>query len=218
MVDDPQLAAYRQVGIGVAPIELGRAPAVVVVDMQRHFTEGVLASPRTETVLAATAQLLERAREAGVPVFHLRVVYRSPAEVGVAWRQKCPSMSECLAGSRPAEIHPLVAPLAGETVIDKRRASGFFETELDQVLKAAAVDTVVVVGTSTSGCVRATAVDGAALDYRVIVVEDCVDDRAEASHAAALTDVQAKYGEVLSLDQLARELSRTRTQPDQRGD
>lgn len=206
MDDREQLSAYRKVGIGVSAIELGERPAVVVVDMQRKFTEGALASPRTPAVLRATAMLLDRARGAGLPVIFLRVVYGSTADVGIAWQLKCPSIGECIAGSPPTEIDPVIAPAATDVVIDKQRASGFFGTELDQVLRAESIDTLILTGTSCSGCVRATAVDGAALDYRVILVEDCVDDRAEASHRATLTDIQAKYGEVMTLGRLVKSL------------
>ncbi|MEZ5076079.1 MAG: isochorismatase family protein [Solirubrobacterales bacterium] len=210
MDDSGQLSAYRAVGIGVAPVELGERPAVVVVDMQRRFTEGRLSSPRTPQVLAATATLLERVRAASIPVYFLRVVYDSSADVGIAWSLKCPSIAECIAGSPPTEIDPALAPQPTDTVVGKQRASGFFRTELDELLRAEAIDTVILTGTSCSGCVRATAVDGAALDYRVIVVEDCVDDRAEASHQAALTDIQAKYGEVMTLGGLFDGLERSR--------
>lgn len=201
-VDQDQLDAYAAVGIGREPIGLGERPALLVIDLQRAYVTGKLASPQTEEVLDNTRRLLEAARASGMPVYHARVVYDDPSEAGVAFAAKCPSTLTCLRGAEETGFHPTVAPLDDERVIEKRRASAFFQTSLDEELRAAGIDTVIMAGTSTSGCVRASAVDASSLDYRVTVVEDCVDDRAPASHVAALTDLHAKYADVVSLEEL----------------
>lgn len=200
--EHPQLTAYRRIGIGQGDVGMGERPAVLVVDLQRHFTEGVLASPRTAEVLKAVARLLTAARRAQLPVFFVRVAYDDPDEAGPVWSVKSPAMRSCLRGTPATEVHPTVAPQQGDEVLDKPRASGFFGTSLDDVLLARAIDTVILTGTSTSGCVRATAVDAMSLDYRVIVVADCCDDRAPASHEATLVDLEAKYADVLTVDEV----------------
>jgi len=202
MEDKGQLAAYENINMGVGSIGPGERPAVVVVDFQRQFTEGKLASPRTDAVMQATARLLEEARARGLPVIFLRCSYDSPDQVGLVWQTKCPDMAACVPATAATEIDPRIQVMDGDPMIEKHRASGFFRTDLDAELERRQVDTIIVAGTSTSGCVRATAVDGAMRDYRVIVVEDCVDDRAEQSHHATLTDFHAKYGEVMKLEDL----------------
>ena len=122
------------------------------------------------------------------------------------WSRKCPSMGDCVRGAGSTEIHPAVAPHSCDRVIDKKRASAFFGTPLHAELQAGGIDTLLVAGTSTSGCVRATVVDAAAYDYRVLVLKDCVDDRADASHRATLVDLQAKYADVVSLRDLEPQL------------
>jgi maleamate amidohydrolase len=204
--DSTQLAHYRALGIGVSEVGIGDHPAMLVVDFQRLFTEGVWATTRTRDVLHSTATLLYVARRAGVPVIYARVAYDRSEEVGVAWLAKSPRMAECLRGSPAWEFHPAIAPCPDDLIIEKKRASAFFGTNLHEELQSLGIDTVILAGTSTSGCVRATAVDAAQLDYRVTVVEDCVDDRSAASNSASLTDVQAKYGDVLLVSQVLQHL------------
>jgi maleamate amidohydrolase len=190
-------------------VGLGRRPAVLVVDLQRAFTEDPLSTPGTEETLLNTARLLDRARDLGLPVFYVHVVYEDPFEVGPVWASKVPPMASCLAGSGAVELHPLVAPRPGDRVLRKKRASAFFGTSLHAELQDLGVDSLIVAGTSTSGCVRASVVDAAQLDYRVTVVEDCVEDRSSASHQTSLTDMQAKYADVTNLDILLEGLGST---------
>jgi maleamate amidohydrolase len=193
-----RLRQLKEVGVGIDSLLPGSQPAVLVVDFQRLFVEGELASPDTAEVLARSAEVLTEARRRGVPVYYVRVVYGEAGEAGVTWLTKCPAMAECVEGQPATEIHPSVAPTVGDVVIDKKRASAFFDTDLDDRLRSDGVDTLAIIGTSTSGCVRASAVDAASLDYRVFVLTDCVDDRAPQSAESALVDLQAKYAEVLA--------------------
>jgi nicotinamidase-related amidase len=152
--------------------------------------------------LPRIASLLEGARSAGIPVIHVT------GEPGVPhWRPAIDSVDD--AGSAPAtatgdpfEIMPDVAPLASEAVVRKAAPSAFWGTPLLAHLTSRAIDTVIVAGESTSGCVRATAVDAATYRYRVVVVEDCVFDRHEASHAINLFDLNQKYADVVSLEEV----------------
>ncbi|MBS1880966.1 MAG: isochorismatase family protein [Actinobacteria bacterium] len=197
--DDPMIVRYRELGVGVEEVGMGRRPALLIVDFQRAFTEGPLASEHTGAALATTAELLGSARELGVPVIFVHVVYEDEEEIGRVWRAKGHRMVECLRGRAGAEIDPRVAPRAGELVLEKKRASAFYGTELDAILERHQIDSFIVCGTSTSGCVRATVVDGAARDYSITVVADATDDRDPTSREATLVDVQAKYGDVVSL-------------------
>jgi maleamate amidohydrolase len=202
---------YRRLGIGLAELDADpRFSAVLVVDFQRLFTVGPLASTGTADALARTRTLLERARAEQVPVFYARVVYDEPDQAGPVWSVKSPTMRTCLRGTNGVEIDPVVAPQAGDRVIDKRRASAFFKTSLDAELRALGVTTVLLAGTSTSGCVRATAVDGCSLDYRMLVVRECVEDRAGFSEEAALFDLDAKYADVVGLERAFELLDRRR--------
>ncbi|MEZ5076065.1 MAG: isochorismatase family protein [Solirubrobacterales bacterium] len=197
--DDPMIVRYRELGVGVEDVGMGKRPALLVVDFQRAFTEGLLASEHTDAALATTVELLGFAREIGLPVIFVHVVYESEEEIGAVWRAKGHRMVECVRGRDGAEIDPRVAPRPGELVLEKKRASAFYGTGLDEVLERLGIDSFVVCGTSTSGCVRATVVDGAARDYRITVVADATDDRDPKSREATLVDVQAKYGDVVSL-------------------
>jgi nicotinamidase-related amidase len=143
-------------------------------------------------------RLLNEARSAGIPVVHVTgmadvVGWRDPPEPG-----KSPVVPES-ARRRRYDIIDEVAPTNGETVLRKAAPSAFWGTPLSGVLNGLRVDTVVVAGESTSGCIRATAVDAKSLRYKVLVPEECVFDRDEASHAINLYDIDQKYGDVISV-------------------
>lgn len=215
--DDPMIVRYRELGVGVDNVGMGVAPALLVVDFQRAFTQGPLASEHTEAALATTAELLGCAREVGVPVVFVHVVYEDEDEIGAVWRAKGRRMVECVRGRAGAEFDPRVVPRADELVLEKKRASAFYGTCLDESLRGRGIDSLLICGTSTSGCVRATVVDGAARDYRITVVGDATDDRDPNSREATLIDVQAKYGDVVSLAEGIERLRLAARGPDQEG-
>jgi maleamate amidohydrolase len=191
---------YRERGLGHRA-EPGRRPALVIVDLVRAFTDPT--SPlacETDGAVAATAELLDRFRRAGWPVVFTTVIYDDAGAAAAAlFLDKVPALAIMTPGSPWVEVDPRLAPRPGEPVISKLFASSFFGTNLATMLTAAGADTVVVTGASTSGCVRATVVDAMQYGYRVVVAEDGVADRAPGAHAASLTDMQAKYAEVMSL-------------------
>lgn len=143
--------------------------------------------------------LLQWARRKKVPVIHTRVLY-NPAnfEDGGAWIRKAPVLKALVPGNKYAEFCPEVKPPKGETVIVKNYASAFFGTSLAAMLTAQGVDTLVITGCTTSGCIRASAVDAVQNGFRPIVVRECVGDRHEDPHNANLFDIDAKYGDVIS--------------------
>jgi maleamate amidohydrolase len=182
----------------------GDRPAVVVVDMSVGFTDP--ASPLhcdLEPVVDAIARLLAAARAAGFPVLYTTVAYDDAGkEKAAVFIDKVPALLALEAGSRFVEIDPRLAPRPGEPVVTKLHASAFFGTCADELLKEHGCDTVIVTGASTSGCVRATAVDALQHGYRVVVPREAVGDRNPAAHEANLYDIDAKYGDVVPLEQV----------------
>jgi nicotinamidase-related amidase len=181
----------------------GGRPALVVVDMNVAFTDrsSPLACP-LDGVVGAIQELLRECRAAGFPVVYTTVAYDEQGrETAAAFIDKVPALLTLEAGSRWVEIDPRIAPLPGEPVLTKLFASAFFGTELQSLLAAAGCDTLVVTGASTSGCVRATAVDALQHGYRPVVPREAVGDRNPDAHAANLYDIDAKYGDVVSLEE-----------------
>jgi len=181
----------------------GRKPALVVVDVNRGFTDP--ASPLVcdlDGCVASIARLLDAFRAAGLPVVFTTVVYDELARQAAAvFIEKIPALTVLEPGSAWVEIDPRIAPAEGEAVITKHFASAFFGTTLASLLATAVCDTVVVTGASTSGCVRATALDALQHGYRVVVPREAVGDRNPDAHEANLYDVDTKYGDVVALDE-----------------
>jgi nicotinamidase-related amidase len=175
----------------------------VVVDVNRGFTDP--GSPLVcdlEAVVAAIARLLEVFRAAGLPVAFTTVAYDEGAKQAAAvFLDKVPALLTLEAGSEWAEIDPRLAPLPSEPVFTKLWASAFFGTPFASFLAAHGCDGLVVSGASTSGCVRATVVDALQHGYRVVVPREAVGDRNPAAHDANLYDIDAKYGDVVSLEE-----------------
>ena len=186
----------------------GRRPALVVVDMSVGFTDP--ASPlhcELEEVVEAIERLLAATRAARLPVVYTTVAYDEAAkEKARVFIDKVPALLTLEVGSRLVEIDPRLAPQPGERVLTKLFASAFFGTTLASLLMVQQCDGVIVTGASTSGCVRATAVDALQYGYRVVVPREAVGDRNPAAHEANLHDIDAKYGDVLSLDAVVEHL------------
>lgn len=189
----------------------GDRPALVVVDMTLGFTdpESPLACD-LERPIENIASLLEAAREAGIPIVFTTVAYKeSDRLTAAAFIDKVPALLTLEAGTRWAEIDPRIAPRTSEPVLNKLFASGFFGTPLGALLTAAGVDTVIVTGASTSGCVRATAVDALQYGFRVVVPREAVGDRNPDPHEANLYDIDAKYGDVVPVEDALGYLRKT---------
>jgi nicotinamidase-related amidase len=193
---------YARGGFGFH-LPLGRTPALLVID----FVEAYLApaSPLyagVESSRLAAVSLLEAARTACVPVVHTFVEYEPGGRNGGVFFRKVPAL-RCFERGRHPEWCTFargLEPRAGETVIAKQYASAFFATSLASLLTATRVDTVLIAGVSTSGCVRASAVDCCQHGFIPVVVREAVGDRAGDPHQASLFDLQAKYAEVVSLE------------------
>jgi maleamate amidohydrolase len=195
-------AIYRERGLGnpQSPI---RRPALVVVDLSYGFTDPStpLGCDATDA-LAANAELLRAARASDLPRVFTRIAYEdADREVAAPFIEKLPALGTLVPGDRLAEIDAAIAPDPGEPVLTKLFASAFFGTPLAELLREAGCDGVVVTGATTSGCVRATVVDAMQHGLRVLVPAAAVVDRARAPHDAALFDIQAKYGQVVELEE-----------------
>jgi maleamate amidohydrolase len=201
-MDDSTRKLYEDRGLGGRQ-GAGTRPALVVVDLNRGFTDPE--SPLycdTDSAVEATARLLAAAREAQLPIAFTTIQYDEAGKrVAKAFIDKVPSLLTLAAGTRWPEIDERITPLADEPLLLKLFASAFFGTPLAPMLAAAHCDTVIITGASTSGCVRATAVDGMQYGYRVVVPREAVADRAPGPHEANLFDIDAKYGDVISVEE-----------------
>jgi len=181
----------------------GRRPALLVIDMSLGFTSP--ASPlhcELEGVVDAIDKLLAAARLKGLPVVYTTVSYGEGDKAAAkAFIEKIPILMTLAEGSSFTEIDPRLAPRPDEPVLNKLFASAFFGTPLQSLLAAHGCDSVIVTGASTSGCVRATAVDVLQNGYRLTIPREAVGDRNAAAHEQALYDVDAKYGDVVSLEE-----------------
>ena len=193
----------------------GERPAVVVVDFIEGFTnpESTLACD-ADAAVEATRSLLDAARAASVPVFFTTVAYdEADLERAAMFVAKAPALATLRPGSPWIEVDARLGRRSEEPVLVKLFASSFFGTNLDELLRAAGCDTVIVAGASTSGCVRATAVDGVQHGYRVLVPRESVADRAVDAHNGSLLDIDAKYGDVISIGEAIAAVERARPLP-----
>ena len=188
-------------GVFDSQMGFGRAPAIIVVDFIRAYTEpgSPLYAPAVVEAVKATVPLLKAAREKGVPIIYTRVVYHQSGADGGLFVRKVPALRRMVEGEPLAEIVPELPPAPDDVILIKQYASSFFGTSLAAMLTARSVDTLIITGCSTSGCVRATAVDAMQNGFRPIVPRECVGDRHDGPHEANLFDINAKYGDVVPL-------------------
>jgi maleamate amidohydrolase len=191
---------YERAGWGDR-VPRGSRPAVLVVDLSRGFTEARFPTGADlSEVVAATSELVEAAHGAAAPVFFTTIAYELPDLDGCAWLRKAPGMGILRAGSELVELDPRLPRRDTDALIVKKGPSAFFGTDLGASLTTLGVDTIIVCGATTSGCVRASVVDAVQYGFTVLVPRPCVGDRAAAPHEANLFDIDAKYGDVIELD------------------
>lgn len=192
-------------------IGFGRRPALLVIDLLVGFTDPKM--PLGSDLAAeidATRVLLEAARRSGVPVLHTAVSYDESGQrdAGIWAIKQARGVATLRAGTRAVEMDPRVGRCPDEPIITKKYASAFFGTDLQSRLITRGVDTLVIAGCTTSGCVRATAVDACQLGFRPMVVREAVGDRAESAHRQSLFDLEQKYADVVGLQDTTAYLSR----------
>ena len=208
MSDKQAHEVYEKAGLGQS-VTLGSRPAVLVIDFSCGFTdpECSLGSDCTAAV-EQTKRVLDVAREKGFPVIFTTIGFEPSLKDGGLWMQKAPALADLQIGGKWVDIDPRLEPRDDETVVMKKGASGFFGTNLASILVSQGVDSVVLCGATTSGCVRATAVDLLQYGWPTVVPRECVADRAQAPHDANLFDIQAKYADVVPVEDALAYLER----------
>ncbi|NMM43412.1 isochorismatase family protein [Rhodospirillaceae bacterium KN72] len=191
-----QQKVYSDAGFGQS-VPRGTRPAVIVVDFTYGFTDTQYpTAAEMSGPIAATRRITDKARAMGLPVIYTTIAYQ-PWEVGaLPWLKKAAGMAALLQGTRLVEIDAATGIEPGDPVIVKHGASAFFGTNLAGLLTGSGVDTAIVTGATTSGCVRATVVDAVQSGFNVLVPGDCCGDRAVAPHDANLYDMAQKYADV----------------------
>jgi nicotinamidase-related amidase len=210
MTDETTQEIYDRAGLGQS-VTLGTRPAVLVVDLSRGFTDPECAMGSDLTaVVEATNTVLAAAREGSVPVIFTTIGFEANLKDGSLWLQKAPSLGELQLGGKWVELDPRLGRRESETVILKKGASAFFGTNLASILVSQNVDTIILCGATTSGCIRATAIDLLQYGYPTLVPRECVGDRAPDPHEANLIDIQAKYADVVPTSDVLSYLERVR--------
>jgi maleamate amidohydrolase len=201
MTDERTREIYERATFGT-PLELGERPAVLVIDLANGFTdpEQRLGADCTD-VIEATKRLLDEARPRGLPVIFTAVGLDGSGKDGGLWAKKMPALEDLRLGTPACDIDPRLERRPDEPLVMKKGASAFFGTNLSAILADQRIDTVILTGVTTSGCIRATAVDLVQHGYPAIVPRECVGDRVPGPHEANLFDINAKYADVVSLDE-----------------
>ena len=176
---------------------VGNSPALVVVDMCKGFVDP--SSPLgfdCPELVTSNIQLVKKFREKKLPIIFTTTIYRDNKEAKI-FRKKLPALNILQPNSPEVSFLDELSPTNEDTLIEKKFASAFFETNLADHLKKLHVDTLIITGVTTSGCVRATALDSLQNNFLTIIVEDCVGDRNLDAHKANLFDLNTKYADVI---------------------
>jgi maleamate amidohydrolase len=203
-----ELEIYEQQGFGNRS-GLGGKPALLVVDFVNSFTDpAAFGGGNIVEAISNTRPLLAAFRDGGHPVVFTRVVYADDgADLGV-FAKKAHGLKTLTEAAPGSQIVAELAPGLGEYVVRKTQPSAFFGTGLAAWLVSRGVDTVIVTGCTTSGCVRASVVDSMSYNFRTVVARDGVGDRALGPHEANLFDMEQKYADLLSCDEVTTYLEK----------
>jgi maleamate amidohydrolase len=217
-MDDRQIATteeqfFKAKGFGLK-IGFGQRPAVLVIDMIRAFTDynnpEMLLAANLDKQIIETNRILETARLQHLPILFTTVAYNDGAfkDAGV-WALKQKGLVTLRADTPEVEVDPALNFQKGEMLIAKKYASAFFGTDLLSRLVSQQIDTLIITGCTTSGCVRASAVDAISNGFRPVVVRDAVGDRSQVAHEQSLFDLQAKYADVVGTEEVIQYLNGT---------
>lgn len=199
---------YKKQGFGTR-LDLKGKIALLIIDFVNGFADPEkFGGGNIPQAIQATVRVLEAARERGWPVAHSRIVFADDDSDLNVFGLKVPTLLALKQQSHESQIVDELAPLEGELVICKNEPSAFFNTQLASWLTKRGIQTVLLAGATTSGCIRASAVDAMSHGFRVFVLEDCVGDRALEPHQANLFDIQQKYGEVMPYNQFLSVLNK----------
>jgi maleamate amidohydrolase len=204
--DDHEI--YRAQGFG-GRVGIGRKPALCIVDFVNGFVDPrVFGGGNIREAVTKTIGLLAAVRQFGIPVAFSRVVYAAGGSDDCAFVRKVPALAKLTEHSPAGQIVPELAPLPGEKILRKTQPSAFFGTGYADWLRQHGIDTLIVAGCTTSGCVRATVVDSMSYDFRTIVARDCVGDRSLPAHEANLFDMEQKYADLMGAGAVIAALER----------
>ncbi len=203
-----ELDIYADQGFGNTS-GFGTHPALLIVDFVNGFADPEqFGGGNIKGAIENTKPLLALARAKGLPVAYSRIVYADDGSDAGVFCLKVPGLAALTEGAEAGAIVAALAPIEGEYIVRKTQPSAFFGTGLNDWLKAKEVDTVLVTGCTTSGCVRASVVDAMSHNFRTIVVSDCVGDRAKAPHEANLFDMAQKYADLMASAEVKAQLDR----------
>lgn len=198
---------YRKQTFGSAT-GFGKSTALLIVDFVNGFVDpDILGGGNIAVAVRNSRPLLAFFRKAGLPVFFTRIVYDEDGTDAGIWCEKVPRLRTLTASNPASHVVADLAPQPGEMVIRKTQASAFFGTHLVTLLIAKRIDTLVIAGCTTSGCIRASVIDAMSHNFRPVVAQDCVGDRAMGPHEANLFDIRNKYADVLTADEIVAHLS-----------
>jgi maleamate amidohydrolase len=204
-----ELDVYRQQGFGNRS-GFGHSPALLIVDFVNGFNDPALfGGGNIGTAIASARKLLQCARAQRLPIVFTRVVYAEDGSDAGVFCLKAPGLAALTEHAPASQIVPELKPLKEEYVVRKTQPSAFFGTGLSGWLIGKGVDTVLVAGCTTSGCVRASVVDAMSYNFRTVVVTDCVGDRAIAPHEANLFDMGQKYADLMTSAEVIDHLAST---------
>ena len=212
MTDNPHdaddVAIYEKQGFGNR-IGFGQKPALLIIDFINGFNDpDAFGGGNIQDAIDKTAELLAVARHMDLPIVYTSHVYAEDGSENGVFNLKSPGLAKLKPGTHETQVVDELEPRPGERVIQKHYPSGFTHTDLGAWLAFRGVDTAIVTGCTTSGCVRATVVDAMCYGFRPIVPRECSGDRANGPHEANLFDIDQKYGDVMSLDEVLAELDR----------
>ena len=191
---------FEKQGFGHS-LGLGAVPSLCIIDFVVGFDDAeILGGGNIRSAIEHTADLLSFCRAQQLSIAHTRVVFADDGSDHNLLSEKVPSLKELTETAPNSQIVPELTPLPGELVVRKRNASAFFETDYGSWLTRVNADTLLIAGCTTSGCVRATAVDALGYGYKPIVVTDCVGDRAIGPHDASLFDMRQKYADLMTAE------------------
>jgi|SRR5579862_14203 len=204
---DDTADVYDRQGFGQR-LGFGTRPALLIIDFSNAFADrSMLGGGNIDAAIDHTVPVLDAARKSGIPIMFTTHAYAADGSDYGLFVEKNHNLKRLVRGTPATAIVDRLAPRSGEFVICKRHPSAFFGTDLAGWLATRLVDTVIVCGCSTSGCIRATVVDALGYGLRPIVAHDCVGDRALPPHEANLFDMEQKYADVLSGEAIIRQLA-----------